>query len=302
MRSFDRFLLAQLLPRLISNACPATVPRSGSAGKRINCFITTVLVDDDPNLVLLRIVDDQVEGLRYANDSYSIDVTIPLSELDPRKLHIVHFYGHDEVRYEGVWAVARGLWLRQPYAWIHLRRLWDAVAQRIFNRRTLTARRRLDVLREIVADTMNGPTAVDAMDLMSARYGYRWASHPEWQVHHQLLERQLELLAESGELRQLDYKFQPTGQALKTLEESEEADRKHVANWRLQALLALLTLVSAIMAAAQAGLLKLPVLLDLTVNPASAPAKSTQTPQVSRSPATAPTPTIRPASSPTGIK
>ena len=74
MRSFDRFLLAQLLPRLLSNACPATVPRSGSAGERINCFITTIREGDEPDLVLLRMADDQVEGLRYANGSYSVDV------------------------------------------------------------------------------------------------------------------------------------------------------------------------------------------------------------------------------------
>ena len=302
MRSLDKLLLAQLLPRLLSSACPSTVPRSGSAGERINCFITTIREGDEPNLVLLRMADDRVEGLQFANGSYSIDVTIPLTDLNPHKVHLTHFYGLDEVRYKGIRAVARGLWTGWPYAQLHLRRLWDAVAQRLFNRRTLAARRRLDVLREIVEATTNGATAVDAMDLMSGRYGYRWASHPEWEAHHQQLERQLELLGESGDLRRYEYKFQPTGQALRTLEESEEADRKHVANYRVQVLLALLTLVSAIMAAAQAGLLKLPVVLDLTANQAPAPTKPAQTPQAPKVPLAVHTPPVLPASSPAGTK
>lgn len=278
MRMIEKFLLARLLPRLLTRACPATVQRSGSAGEKINCFITTIRDDDEPKVVLLSITGDQVEGLQYANGSYSVDLKLPLNEVDPRKLHVTHFYGLDEVRYEGICAVARGLWTGAPYALLHFWRLWNGIAQRLFNRRTLVLRRRLELLREVVEATEGGSTAVDAMDLMSAQYGYRWASHPEWAHHHQQVERQLELLAESGDLRKYDHKFQPTGQALRTLEESEEADRKHVANYRIQALLALLTLVSAVMAAAQAGLLKLPVLLDLTTINTSAPTSRVEMP------------------------
>lgn len=179
-------------------------------------------------------------------------------------------------RESGPWR--EGFWTGWPYVWIHLRRLGHAIAQRLFNRRTLTARRRLQVLREVVEATTNGATAVDAMDLMTSRYGTRWASHPEWQTHHQQLDQQFKLLVESGELRKHDHLFQPTGQALRTLDESEKADRKHTANYRIQLLLALLTLVSAVMAAAQAGLLRLPVLLDLTPVAASAARASVTSP------------------------
>ena len=46
------------------------------------------------------------------------------------------------------------------------------------------------------------------------------------------LKKQLELLAESGELRENQHRFQPTGLALKMLEESEEADRKRPSSVR----------------------------------------------------------------------
>ena len=65
MRSLDRFLLAHFLPRLLSSACPSTVPRSGAAGALVNCFTTTVRNGDDPYLVLLRMAGDKVEGLQF---------------------------------------------------------------------------------------------------------------------------------------------------------------------------------------------------------------------------------------------
>lgn len=73
----------------------------------------------------------------------------------------------------------------------------------------------------------------------------------------------MELLVDSGELRKVNSNYQPTGLALKTLQDSEEQDRKHNANIRVQVLLAILAVLSVVMAASQAGLVKLPTLLDL---------------------------------------
>jgi hypothetical protein len=101
------------------------------------------------------------------------------------------------------------------------------------------------------------------MDVMTLRYGYRWASHPEWESHHDQLERQLKMLVETGDLQKDQHRFLPTGKAIKTLDDSEESDRRHTANFRVQVLLVILTFVSSLMAAAQAGLIKVPVLVDL---------------------------------------
>jgi len=147
---------------------------------------------------------------------------------------------------------------------VHFRRFRNAVAQRLFNRRTLEVRRRLDVLQAVVDATLGRQESIDALDLMSAKYGYRWADHPGWQAHHDLLAQHLELLVQAGELEKSGTNYKLTGMSLKALEEAEDEDRKHSANLRVQLLLVVLTLVSAVMAAAQAGLVKLPTLLDLT--------------------------------------
>lgn len=264
MCHIDRLLLAHFLPRLLGRACPSAVHRSGDEGMKVDCFTTTLREGDEPEYVLLAMTGTNVEALKYDGERYSISTTLPMESIDTAKLWVTHYYGLDEVRYEGIWAIAPGLWTRWPYAVIHFRRLRDSTAQRLFNRRMLEVRRRLDVLRNVVNATMGGPDAIDALDLMSAKYGYRWAGHPGWEAHHRLLERHLDLLVQSGELEKYEQKYRPTGLALKTLEESEDEDRKHSANLRVQLLLAVLTLVSAVMAAAQAGLVKLPQLFDLT--------------------------------------
>ena len=314
MRRFEQTLLKLVLRRVASRVCLSTVPRSGRAGEGINCFNTTLLNNGEPDVVILRFDGDAVEGLRHDGNSYSVDVRIPLSQVDPATLHVTHFYGLDEVRYEGTWSVARGLWIGWPYAWLHANRLWNALAQRLFNRRSLPARRRLDLLREVFEASAASDSAVDALDLMSNRHGYRWAGHPAWQSHHGQMERQLELLVDAGDLRKSGTGYQSTGQGLKTLDDSDEADRRHKENFRLQVGLGILALASALMAAAQAGLIRLPLLLDMApTGAASAPTpasnKPSETPFMPQQclartlqPATASQPTSRPAMAPSSVK
>lgn len=232
---------------------------------QVNCFFTAVEEGGEPSYCLEAISGVDVAALKFDGRRYEIPTTLSLDRIDPATLRVTHHYGLDDIRYEGIRAVAWGLWTRWPYAALHLQRLRNRVAQRLFNRRSLVVRRRLDILRDVISATMGGEESVDPFDLMSARHGSRWAGHPAWASHHDLLARHLDLLVETGDLaKQSDGRYRATGQGLKTLQDSDEEDRKHKASQRVQWLLAVLTLISAVMAAAQAGLLKLPTVLDLS--------------------------------------
>jgi hypothetical protein len=263
MTRIELLLVRRLLPRLLAGACDATVPRSGTEGERVNCYTTTVRDGDDPNLVLLSLEGRDVKGLKFDGRKYSIEVTENIDSIEPRHLRVTHFYGLDEVRFQGIWAVACARWTKWPYVQIHLRRAWNKLAQALFNRRALASQKRLALLQQVVNWTSDNRTPIGAMDVMTLRYGYRWASRPEWESHHDQLEQQLKMLVETGDLRGDQHRFLPTGQAIKTLEDSEESDRRHTANFRVQLLLAILTFVTSLMAAAQAGLIRVPVLVDL---------------------------------------
>jgi hypothetical protein len=70
----------------------------------------------------------------------------------------------------------------------------------------------LDILREVVELVQHGHASIGAIDVMTHRYGYRWASHPDWQTHNQQIDFYLESLCDTGELRKVNYAYVPSGQ------------------------------------------------------------------------------------------
>lgn len=266
MPNLKHALLRHFLPRLLARHAGATVPRSGPEGARINAF--TVKTGETPRgrYVLTGIRGELVTALEHNGDAYSVEAVIPIGSIDPQTLKVRHYYGLDTVDYTGIWDVALGRVTAWPYARIHAARLWDRIAQHVFNRRTLTTRRRSEILAEVVSLVEQGESGVSAMGLLSSRYGHRWASHPDWEPLNNGVEFHLDMLVDSGELRKVGHRYTPTGFALKALEETQEQERRHKANLRLQGALAILTLVAAAAAAVQANLIKVPTILDLTVD------------------------------------
>jgi hypothetical protein len=272
MHSINIRLLSYVLRKVTSRACPVAISRGTAESAKLNCFYAWVLKDGEHDFVVLQVVGGEAHGLRYSDDRSAVDVRVALSEINPESLQITHIYGNDEVRYVGVWSVIRGLNTGWPYVYIHARRIWNAVAQWAFNRRSLPARRRLELLREVIALAETSSEGVDSLTLMSARHGHRWAGHPSWWSHHSQLEDRLELLTEAGDLRKWTSGYRPTGQGLRTLDDADEADRKHRENVRVQWGLVILAVASALMAAVQAGIVRFPMLLDLTGESATKPA------------------------------
>lgn len=271
MLSIKTHLLGYLLRRVTARTCPATISHGTEESAKLNCFYAWVLKDEEHDFVALQVVGDEVHGLRYNDDRSSVDVRVPISEINPALLQITHIYGNDRVEYTGAWSAASGIFTGWPYALIHARRVWRIVAQWMFNRRSLPARRRLELLREVIALAETTSEGVDSFALMSARHGDRWAGHPSWWSHHSRLDDQLELLVEAGDLRKWKNGYRPSAQGLRTLDDADEADRKHNENLRVQWGLVVLAVASAVMAAAQVGIVKFPMLLDMTSESSAKP-------------------------------
>lgn len=222
-------------------------------------------------MVLRTVTGTTVEVWESDGQRHVVPTTLELADINPRTIEVTHFYGLDEVRYEGARQVALGLLTKWPYAWLQLLRIRNALCQSRFNSRPLAVRGRLDILRDVVDATARGTDAVDSLDLMSHRWGNRWAGHPDWQEYQRRLNKQLALLAESGELVTSDrFSYRPTGLGARKLDERKDAARKHGSDWRVQFFLAVVTLVGVVatvvgvvFAAAQSGFVKLPTVLDL---------------------------------------
>lgn len=230
---------------------------------RVNCFNTVIPEGAKPRTVLLSISGSTVQGLEFDGHRHQNLVTMDLADIDGAKLEVTHYYGLDTVRYEGVFRLAIGSVTKWPYLLIHALRLKNLLLQRWFNAREMKLGDRLTVLQDVANLTNEGVQKIGAQEVMSHRYGYRWAAHPGWLAFQQRLDRQLELLAQAGDLSTADsFSYRLAGQGVRTLDDRRDASRKHGANWRMQFALWVVAVLAAGFTAAQTGLVKLPTVFD----------------------------------------
>lgn len=252
---------------LLQRGAPAQVPRSGAAGEAVNCYVLEVPRNGQPYLMLSSIHGDVVEALEWDGTQFATPQQIALATIRPDEVKVTHFYGLAELTFSGLENAARARRWKLPYFRLRLLRWKTRAAQWLFNRRDLKAGERIAVLRDVVAAVRNSNhDAVDAFSLMTSRHGPQWSRHPNWEQLRRGLNRHLSGLVDTGELRRDagSQLFIPTGQAYKTLEESDDTDRRHRDNFRLQVAIGALTLVGAFMAAVQANVVKVPTLVDFT--------------------------------------
>ena len=127
---FSRLLVRYFLPRLLKRTCgDQPVPRSGEDGARVNCFYVQIPKGDNPDYGLLSIAGFTVQALQFDGTSCSIPASLDLSGISAESVEVTHFYGLDEVRFQGLAALAVGRTFGLPYARIHLARIANAIAQ-----------------------------------------------------------------------------------------------------------------------------------------------------------------------------
>ena len=124
---------------------------------------------------------------------------------------------------------------------------------------------RHELLKTLVQNYIDSThTGIDTLDLMSKLYSNRWILHPKGREVEKKLELYLDSLVETGELNKINTEYVVNGKAIVTIENYEEAERRHLDNIRSQRRMIYLTILLAIFALVQAGVIKLPTLIDLT--------------------------------------
>lgn len=230
----------------------------------MDCFAVYAKSSAGDDLLLDEMRDAQVHARVFDGNRYEARTVLDLLEIDAPSLVVTHFWGLSQLTFRGPWQLAFAQLTRLPYIQEWLARRRRAIAQHIFNRRTLESRRRLQLLEELTTSALAGNAVVNAWGLLTARYGdYRWVRHPRQGAHLRELQSQLSMLADIGELERTpsgDYRV--TGRAMLALEEAREADRRHRANFALQAALVFLAGGTVFTGLVQANLLKLPTLWD----------------------------------------
>ncbi len=253
-----------VLKRVLARQCEATIPRSGEKGARVNCFVVSIDKGDEPYLIALGLEEDTLSCIEWDGSKYQIERQVALAGFNLSDITVTHYYGLSTVRYGGVLDYLIDHTLAWPYLKIHAVSWLSSIDQYLFNKRKLVSKQRIDLLKLLVDLAMDGKHSHEAMDLMTALYTMKWFLHPQGEETHRRLEFFLEALVETGELRKVNHAFVVTGLALRAIEEYEEQERKHTENVKMQWRMFWLTLAIAVLTIVQAGLVKLPPLLDLT--------------------------------------
>lgn len=252
-----------MLPKLLSKSCESRIPRSGEEGEKVDCFDVSLDHDGHPFFIATKFMGKALAGFKWDGNSYCEDHTLDLAELGAYELRITHYYGLSTVTYDSIFDVAFHFLTKLVYLKIRLVRYIDETHQYFFNKNKIITKKRMELLQFMVNDQLDRKDdGIGTIDLMTKLYSIRWVLHPSADEQEKKLELYLDSLVASGELREVNYEYVVTGKAISTLERYEEEERRHTEAVKLQKKMVSLTIILAFMAMIQAGLIRLPTLID----------------------------------------
>lgn len=253
-----------LLDIPLRRAATDRIPRSGDAGAAVNCYTTRVIRSEDDSLIVQSASGDICECLEWDGNRYSIKSQVDFNELLNHRFEFTHYHGLCTTTYMGWLDLALGRIFRLPYIKAKIYFTYHKIAQGLYNRRKLVTKQRIDLLRVILSAQLNGSDKLSSLSVMSLIHTDRWYLHPNHESEHHRVHFHLEKLVETKDLIKNGIDYQITGQGVAAIELYEEQERKHGESISTQRRMFWLTIVIALLTLVQAGLVKLPPLLDFT--------------------------------------
>jgi hypothetical protein len=264
MMKFAATVKRALLAIPLRHPSPDRISRSGEAGMAVNCYTTRVIRESSDPLIVESADGDTLNCLEYDGDRYSIKSKVNFNDLLGSKFEFTHYHGLWTITYFGWLDLAFGRIFRVPYikAWTYSK--YHSLSQGIYNRRKLVTKQRIDLLKVILDAQLNGRDKLSSLSVMSLIHTEKWYLHPNCDDQHHRIQFYLEALAETKDLVKNGIDYQITGQGIAAIERYEEQERKHSESIASQRRMFWLTIVIALLTVVQAGLVKLPPLLDLS--------------------------------------
>lgn len=259
------FIYKWLLKRLIARSCESRIPRSGSRGEAVNCYVVAIDREDSPYFVATAINENGLEGLQWNGRAYADALSLSMAEVVASKLNITHYYGLAEVTYDSIYDAAWHYLSKIAYVKISLHRELDSTSQYFFNKRKLVTKKRIDLLRTMMDDQLDREQdGIEFFDLMEKIYTLRLFLHPSMEQQNKKVQLYLDSLIASEDLVRVNTEYVVTPRAIGTIERYEEEERRHTEAVKLQRLMFGITILGVVFTAVQAGFIKLPTVIDLS--------------------------------------
>jgi hypothetical protein len=242
--------LSRALKIVERNSAPATIPRSGEAGEKQDCYMAIVTgMAVDTHLVVDSSDANGITGHLIGPPGQLGTQTLTWGELEKLKLEITHFLGIYDFKYVS----PRKFLLEHAIKWPQLYRIGQRLRQRVFNRKKLVRVDRMMALRHLVEQRIGRRDARSSpVKLLSDLHTFRAFSHPSHDEQLAYSTLLMDSLVASGDLSIEQGSYEVTPKALVTLAQHDEDNRRHRDNKNVQWLVAWLTLILTVAAVVDA--------------------------------------------------
>lgn len=194
------------------------------------------------------ILPDGLEGRCFFKGNSGTVASLPNNQIAKLKFVIIHHYMEFEFT-----TASPALFIAERIVRYQFFAAWSRrVAQFLFNQRRLARQDRIAILRYIFDRTIEDPDFVTSrFDLPSNIHGMRFWGRSDHDSHLSYYGLVLDSLLESGDLREVEHGYALSPKAVATLDAHETQQERHLDNIRIQRTIAVITVVLAILAAAQ---------------------------------------------------
>lgn len=245
---------------------PTRIPMSGPECEENNFYSTRIKLDGVSALV--RDLDmNTVKVLKYnpETDQCDIELDIDINNIDVNTVEITHYLHNYYTTYTGINSFILHCLTRKDYVKVKLKRILNKVSQFLFNKKELQLKPRYDLLDYLIENYGISRKEFSLSSLVSDMYSLRFFGHPDRENCQNKLRMYIDSFVESGEISKVKGGgYNVNGKAIVTLEKYQTEERRHKDSVKLQYSMVILTLLLAILASIQAGLIKLKPFLDLS--------------------------------------
>ena len=198
-----------------------------------------------------------ISAIMWDGEKFEETVQIPLSEIQSYDIEITHFFRQVRTKYTDAKDFLWGDLTLKPQRYI----FGEWLAQRAYNQNTKFRHDRIAVLRELMALRLSRASDdfpwlfddhyLEETELFRAIYGDRVFGHEQSDRELAQFHFLLESLVASGELEKSEKKYRVSDNAIKSVAEYEEQERRHQDNVIHNNRLFWITVVLAVAAFAQ---------------------------------------------------
>jgi hypothetical protein len=253
------------LKKAFTKISPNRIPMSGGACEANNFYSTRIMLSDVSAIV--RDFNNETVSLSKYNpetDYCDIDDEVDICNINLKTIEITYYLHNHYTTYVGINAFIFHCLTKKDYVKIKLKRFFNSIAQSLFNRRELQIKPRYELLSYLIDNYGISRNEFSITSLMSGIYTLRSFGHPDHNACQNKLRMYVESFVESGEVSNTTSGYKVNGKAIVTLELFQTDERRHKDSVKLQYSMVLLTLLLAMLASVQAGLIKLKPFIDLS--------------------------------------